>query len=688
MEDAYADTSDNLGNSDEIVILFELVGARHLVLCDQDELVQGIDPNSMQPFCVVKYDGKRIHKTKPSEELGCDPIWTPHSSKSLFLLRTTAKDLSRSMMNISVYTKKESSLPSMLTTVTNVFMGQVYVDSKIIRSHCAEERFELNIEDELGEQTSNLGTLALRYRVATPSDIEILSMLNRKSAPSLSTELVGDMITNSTSRPTEKASSLFHNRPTRSLATLVTEKDESEMAQNSFLQSVGYIFTEQTATCPETGQIKVRVKPYPDPDRSEKTKFLRPHDLNVETRLPSSKWTEAGSGSIGKLFVEILSCDDLPNLDSGGEIIGNFTDSFCTLVYEDTCAMTDVIDDELSPRWMPWTNRAFAFNVMHPASILYLGVFDFDVLGTHDPIGRVAVNVCNLQRDTIHTITYNLYPSSNVTERKAAGSITIRVRLEWFDPRAALLATLKPRPNMHVNVSKERSFTVVRYTCYGEHDNIEKFDMTLMRSYINEIFVYKAAVSYSLSDTFKSLILWKGQVEICSVMLPLHSLILFISSTRLVENPQLIVPYSLLGIAWMMLANLTIVRQHPSPWRSRLSFFDYLNILRTGKSSIPIKAIREYEGAEASKAYELAWEKRVEEDKNIAEKKAELLQEINNIGDVNIHTEVSEQAFIPVDLLNRLGRYQGIVGRMCRKFRFVKIILTWEESIVSFLGEF
>lgn len=637
------------------------------------------------PFCVVKYDGKRIHKTKPSEELGCDPIWTPHSSKSLFLLRTTAKEMSRSIMNISVYTKKESSLPSMLTTVTNVFMGQVHIDSMIIRSHCAEERFELNIEDELGEQTSNLGTLALRYRVATPSDIEILSMLNRESAPPLHTELVGDMITNSTSRPTEKALNLFHNRPTRPVATLVTEKDEKEIAQNSFLQSVGYIFTEQTATCPETGQTKVRVKPYPDPDRSEKTKFLRPHDLNVETRLPSSKWTEAGSGSIGKLFVEILSCDDLPNLDSGGEIIGNFTDSFCTLVYEDTCAMTDVIDDELSPRWMPWTNRAFAFNVMHPASILYLGVFDFDVLGTHDPIGRVAVNVCNLQRDTIHTITYNLYPSSNVTERKAAGTITIRVRLEWFDPRAALLATLKPRPNMHVNVSKEKSFTVVRYTCYGEHDNMEKFDMTLMRSYINEIFVYKAAVSYALSDTFTSLILWKGQVEICSVMLPLHSLILFISSTRLVEKPQLIVPYSLLGIAWMMLANLTIVRQHPSPWQSRLSFFDYLNILRTGKSSIPVKAIREYEGAEAAKAYELAWEKRVEKDRKIAEKKAELLQEINNIGDVNIHTEVSNQAFIPVDLLNRLGRYQGIVGRMCRKFRFVKIILTWEESIVSFL---
>eukprot|EP00536_Pseudo-nitzschia_multiseries_P001620 jgi/Psemu1/294478/fgenesh1_pm.21_\ len=669
---------------EEIVFLFELVGARHLVLRDEDEVVRGIDPNSLQPFCVVKYDGRRIHKTNPSDELGCNPIWTPYASKSIFLLRTNAKELSRSVMNVSVYVKKDSSLPSMLRTVTSLFMGQVHIDSDIVLSHCNEERFELNIEDELGEVTSNLGKLALRCRVATPSDIEILNNLGKNSVPASHTEVVGDMLLDATIRSKERTLNVFQNRPARPLVTLVTEKDESEIAGTSFIQSVGNMFAAQSSTCQDTGQTMLRVKPYPDPDRPQETEFLRPYDLNVETRLPSSKWTESGSGSIGKLFVEILSCDDLPNMDSGGEIIGNFTDSFCALVYEDTCAMTDVIDDELSPRWMPWTNRAFCFNIIHPASILYLGVFDFDVLGTHDPIGRVAVNVCNLQRDTIHTLTYTLYPTSNVTERKSAGTITIRVRLEWFDPRAALLATWKPRPNMHVNVSKERTFRVVRYTCYGEYGDMTQFDMTLTRSYINEIFEYKSAVSYVFSDTLRSLVLWRGQVELCSVMFPLHSMIFFVSLSRLVEKPQLIVPYSLLGIAWIMLANLTLRRQHPSPWQSRLSFFDYLNILRTGKSSIPVKCIKEYEGAEAAKAYELAWKKRVEKDLKIAEKKAELLQEINNIGDVNIHTEVPNQAFIPVDLLNRLSRYQGILGRMCKKFRFIKIILTWEESIVSF----
>ena len=678
------DSNDVDEDCDEIEFLMEVIGARHLVLRDEDELVRGIDPSSVRPFCVVKFDGKRIHKTKPSEDLGCNPIWTPYASKSVFLLRTTARAISRSILNISIHTKIESSLPSVLNTVTSAFLGQVHIDSDTILSYCDEKRYELNIEDEFGERLSNLGKLAVRCRVATPSDISMLARINGNGEPSSSKDLSDEILD---SIKSENGSEIFSKRDDRRVASLVTEKAGAKMAQNSFMESAKNLFVSNTATCPTTGQTMVRVKPYPDPDREKETEFLKPFDIKLEKRSPSTRWVEAGSGSIGRLFVEILGCNDLPNLDAGGEMIGDFTDSFCTLVFEDVCGMTDVIYDELSPIWMPWTKRAFSFNVMHPASILYLGVFDFDVLGSHDPIGRVAVNVCNLQRDTIHTLSYNLYPASNVTERKAAGSITIRLRLEWFDPRAALLAAGKARPTMYVNVAKEKTFRVVRYTCFGEYDNPEEFSTTLTRSYVNEILEYKRTIGYVIYDTFKSLVLWRGQVEIFSVMLPLHSLIFFVGSSRLVETPQLIVPYSLLGIAWIMLANLTIRRQHPSPWHRPLSFLDYLNVLRTGKSSTPIKHIKEFEGAEAAKAYELALTKRVDKDLKMAMKKAELLKEISDI-DVNIHTQVQNQSLIPVDILNRLGRYQGIMSRMCKKFRFIKIIVTWEESIISFFGKF
>ena len=43
------------------------------------------------------------------------------------------------------------------------------VKSTILK-HYNEERFEIPIEDELGEETTYHGTLAIRFRLATESD--------------------------------------------------------------------------------------------------------------------------------------------------------------------------------------------------------------------------------------------------------------------------------------------------------------------------------------------------------------------------------------------------------------------------------------------------------------------------------------------------------------------------------------
>ena len=100
----------------------------------------------------------------------------------------------------------------------------------------------------------------------------------------------------------------------------------------------------------------------------------------------------------------------------------------------------------------------------------------------NEPIGRVAVNLKNLKRDTVYTLRYNLYPSSNVTARNAQGAITIRLRIEINDEKAALLASLRPRPIMHINVTKEKSFRVARYTCYGEVGSLAAPDSVITTS--------------------------------------------------------------------------------------------------------------------------------------------------------------------------------------------------------------
>ena len=746
--DAVRDDDENHNEADqEIIILCELVGARNLSLrdtefttfglLDGDDTVIAADGKTrkrlLQPYCVVKFGNEIIHRTKRATEIGKDPIWTV-SSQSLFLLKATPKDMSRAILNISLYNKRSNKVGvstlsnaarRLLTTrgrnIDTSFLGQVNLDASMILSSCDGERIEFPIEDELGEETSTFtsqGSLALRFRVATESDQAMvhsfqqnLSTFNsgtgrndgtKSNSITSSSSLYRDIsnlitgspleATSGTTSPTISRRDIYRQEDIRPLAKLITETSETEIVQSSFVNAMNSVFAGNVKRDAETGTKKVRIKPGPDPDNVKATEFLSPAEITVETRQASKHWVQAGSGTLGKLYLEILSCHDLPNVDVG-EAVGNVTDSFVCAVFEDTLAMTDVIDDELCPHWLPWTQRAFCFGVMHPASILYLGVFDYDLgIGSHEPLGRVAVNVGNFRKNTLYTLQYNLYPSANVTDRTANGRITIRLRMECDDEKLALLTALRePRPNIHINVKKEKSFKVVRYTCFGEYDGEEKFELAVTRSYVDEIFEYKSAISYAIGDTIRSLIFWRGQVHVCTisgtpVLLPIYSLCFFCATSTLVERPYLIVPFTLLGWGMMMLATLTIRRQHPSPWNSCPSFLDYLFLLKNGVAPRDVRGntIKEYEGWEAAQAYERQLNRRLEHDRKIALKRAALEEQISTIGDENISTKVSTQGAIPLELLNRLARYQGIIGRLCRKFRFIKIIVTWEESVLSF----
>jgi hypothetical protein len=292
-----------LGDHDEVTLLCELIGARNLRVQNEDQLMRGVESNALRPYCVVKFDGKRIHRTKPAEYTGCNPIWVP-STKSLFLIRTTAKEMTHSTLNIAIHSREESALPVSLLQSSTCFLGQVNLESSMILSHCDDNRFEVNIEDEIGEEARNLGRLALRFRIATPSDLTILNHFNdtfRSSIDESQRELV-DIVFDSTLPTSPNNSSIFQKTASRPIAPLVTEKDESQIAQTGFVNAMSSVFSGRTLRDRETGIRKVRVKPGPDPDRKKETQYLSPRDLKVETRLPSKKWIKAGSGTLGKLY--------------------------------------------------------------------------------------------------------------------------------------------------------------------------------------------------------------------------------------------------------------------------------------------------------------------------------------------------------------------------------------------------
>lgn len=144
----------------------------------------------------------------------------------------------------------------------------------------------------------------------------------------------------------------------------------------------------------------------------------------------------------------------------------------CCLVFEDCWVQTDIIDDSLFPKWMPWSKRAFIFNISHPCSELFVGVFDYDKLDEHDLIGRVAIDLCNLQPDTVYDLVYSLYPTGKTDERKGLGTLRLRLRLEIDDDREFLMAALQPPKTIYVNVETKKKYKVIDQVINGNVDMV------------------------------------------------------------------------------------------------------------------------------------------------------------------------------------------------------------------------
>lgn len=230
-------------------------------------------------------------------------------------------------------------------------------------------------------------------------------------------------------------------------------------------------------------QLLYRVKPCPDPHRPEyETKWMTKEQINAEAKKPSFKWVEASSGELGKVFIEIISCDNLPNMDALSLNVRDKTDAFACLVYEDSIVYTDVIGDCLSPRWMPWCQRAFAFNTAHTSSKLFIALFDHDpelspiqmvsrtTSSLHDSIGRCVINVDEFLPNTVYTLRLPLFYGELEKHRvKPRGTLTFRMRIEMNDLRKALLASAIPPAPSYVSCARKIDFATAYYATHGKY---------------------------------------------------------------------------------------------------------------------------------------------------------------------------------------------------------------------------
>lgn len=224
------------------------------------------------------------------------------------------------------------------------------------------------------------------------------------------------------------------------------------------------------------------------------------------------------------------------------------------------------------------------------------------------------------------------------------GKITIRLRMEVADEKKMLMASLKPAPRFHINMKKSKSLPIANFTCFGAH-NEDKYDIKLLRSYVNEMLEMKRFIFYTINDAFMSLILWRGQLQVGRMLLPVNSALAFFGGIYIIERPHLIPGCFFLTIAWIMLASLNARLHHPDPWHQTMPFSHYLSLLLLGKSSVPSKEIQSMENHEESMNYKVNWEKRIETDMNAINKRWELQLEMDKIGNQDLQTE--EKAMVP-----------------------------------------
>ena len=685
-----SDTSPLLNgiNSDTTaVILGELIGARYL------EVEKGLEP-----YCVIQYGTKALHRTKPlvkaTKQISAgnqSPIWSIKES-SLFLIEMKVpRDLlNHKVLTVTLWGRKRIS-SSNKRKYLNEFVGKIRIKAnELLEKYCTEDRFEWELLDELGRasavaldehgQHKQNQFLAMRFRMASEQDAQFVQQWN------YATETCGTRI------PKTVLDGVgLYPQESRKRATLITELYDSQV-KAGMLQSAITSSLKKSAKLKNDKQKRFKLKPGPDPDQTWPYKVTKT-ELRTLTEQPSRNWIQAGSSSSScntRLYVEVLSCHGLPNVDIGNAL-GNQTDAFVAVVYGDTMVQTEVIDDELSPHWPPWSQRAFL--LQGDVSVLYLGVFGYKrgTIVPHWPVGRVEINPLQLLRpDMAYNLEYSLNLNSHtMEERTTRGTIRIRLRLEVDNPRQLLLASLRPPEELYVNCRKKKSWAVARYTCRGEYDNAEKFALKVLLGYVDELkdhFLRRLA--YFINDSAVSLFFWRGQVRVMSnIKLPLYSLSFFLMGILVVEVPQLIPSVMCLFVAWIMLINMWLRRVVPSPWYRCPSFGEYFQILVFGKSRTPIKkhSIKPYEGYSTQKTLEHTLLKRREADDKFMQLKEEAEKELEEAENVSkdMHTK-SKSAVIPVEILIVLGKVQGIVGKICRLLRFLDAIVTWEESHLSF----
>lgn len=255
----------------------------------------------------------------------------------------------------------------------------------------------------------------------------------------------------------------------------------------------------------------------------------------------------------------------------------------------------------------------FIISTNNTASLIFLGVFDKDQLGDHDPIGRVVINLSNFRESTVYLLDYSLHSDPNKEDDR--GKITVRLRVEWMSKnKQAKHMFQKPPRKIFLNVASSKSFHLVKYLVRGKVD-MEKASMDSVLQYKTELWMHYDNLFHLVVDIF-NVLLWRGRLEVCirkpifllasqstsrekkvswqsgntqhngdgetmklSLWFPIESMVLFQTAIAMIEYPRCVPGLSFIFFGLVMLRFMILRCQNPIPWkRCKVSGIHYCQI--------------------------------------------------------------------------------------------------------------
>jgi len=179
-------------------------------------------------------------------------------------------------------------------------------------------------------QENQKAKLALRFRPAKEKDIQLLAKIEKRRNESLlksSAQSVKASLTKSASTLAIDPSS--QAEPSHEVEA--TDLSFKHVTKKSLLAA-------HKKTDVATGETFHRLQP-PKPSASDEiaVDFMTKTQIQNEAYKPSQKWVETGHGELGTLFLEVIGCDNLPDLDMG---TSDLTDPFVACVFEDNMVVS------------------------------------------------------------------------------------------------------------------------------------------------------------------------------------------------------------------------------------------------------------------------------------------------------------------------------------------------------------